>query len=240
VEPFVGAGSVFLASDYDSYLLNDANPDLVAVWSALQQRPKVFMNAAASFFRPENDAPGAYYRIRDEFNAATERFERAIRLPFLNKFGFNGLFRVNRQGDYNVPFGRRSSTPVFPWPEMECAAQKLERCIVTSGGFEAAMESAGYGDAVYCDPPYLPSAGGDSFTAYTKDGFTLSDQRRLVELAQQANARGATVIISNHDTPLTRELYRGFALHSLQVRRSVAGDGGSRDNVPELIAVLRP
>lgn len=240
VEPFVGAGSVFLAADYDSYLINDANPDLAAVWAALQVRPREFMQAASSLFTGENDNAQAYYRIREEFNATGDRFERAVRLPYLNRFGFNGLYRVNGKGEFNVPYGRRSSLPTFPWDEMAAASVKLQRCLVTSGGYAAAVEASGFGDVLYCDPPYLDSSTGDSFTAYTQARFALQDQVRLVELCRNAVERGATVLISNHDTPQTRELYAGFELHTARVRRSLAGSSDSRVDAAELIAILRP
>lgn len=240
VEPFVGAGAVFLSADYDRYLINDANPDLVAVWAAVKQRPRAFIEASSAFFCVQNHTPQAYYRIRDEFNGLNDRFERAIRLPYLNKFCFNGVYRVNRAGMFNVPYGTRSTVPAFPWDEMAAAAVKLERCTVSCGGFEAAIRGSGFSDVVYCDPPYLESSTGDSFTAYTEDGFTMDDHRRLVVLARHAAERGATVIISNHDTVVTRDLYRGFELHSVDVRRSVGGKGASRATAKELIAVLRP
>jgi DNA adenine methylase len=241
VEPFLGAGSVFLAADFDCFLLGDANADLIAVWTALKQRPVEYIQAAQAFFTPENLGLEAYLRIREEFNDTDERFERAIRIPYLNKMAFNGLFRVNKAGAFNVPYAHPTKIPRFPLEEMEAAALKLRRCTLLNGGFAATLEQTGFGDAVYNDPPYLnPTAEKRSFTAYTPSGFGLAHHQELVECSRQAVSRGATVLISNHDTPETRLLYRGWEIHSLTVRRSMRATGEKSDMAQELVAILRP
>lgn len=238
IEPFVGAGSVFLAADYDRYLLNDANPDLIAVWVALKERSREFTELSASYFTSEYHSEEAYKRVRDEFNQATDRYERAIRFLYLNKFGFNGLFRVNKGGTFNVPYAWHKTLPRFPLEELEGAAARLKTCTFLSGGYKAAIEEAGYGDVCYCDPPYASSASGPSFTAYTQDGFGWEDQQELVRVAEEAVERGATVLVSNHDTPATRELYKDWDIHELSVRRSIGASGSSRRKAGELVAVL--
>lgn len=240
VEPFVGAGSVFLAADFDRYLLSDANSDLIAVWAALQSRPAEFIADSQRLFCPANWGQAAYLRIRAEFNNALDRYERATRFIYLNKFGFNGLFRVNKSGQFNVPYGHPSSPPSFPFESLEAAARKLQRCTFLSGGFEATLADAGFGDVAYCDPPYVDSGRGKSFSSYVADGFGIAEHRRLVDCAQKAVQRGATVLISNHDTPQARELYRSWEIHAFQVRRSLSADGALRVPASELVAVLRP
>lgn len=128
-----------------------------------------------------------------------DRFERAIRPPYLNRFCFNGVYRVNRAGMFNVPYGTRSTIPAFPWDEMAAAAVKLECCTVTCGGFEAAIRGSGFSDVVYCEPPCLaPSTG----TAYTEDAFTMDDQRRLTALALGTSSSGAQPSSFPITTPL--------------------------------------
>lgn len=239
IEPFVGAGSVFLAADYDRYLLNDANPDLIAVWVALKERPREFIEASATYFTPEYHSEQAYKRVRGEFNEATDRFERAVRFLYLNKFGFNGLFRVNKLGLHNVPYAWHKVLPLFPLAELEGAAAKLKLCTFLNGGFKAAVAEAGFGDVCYCDPPYASSTKGASFTAYTQAGFEWEDQQELVQVAEAAVQRGATVLVSNHDTPATRELYRGWEIHELAVRRSIGRSDSGRGMTRELVAVRR-
>jgi len=237
IEPFVGAGSVFLGTDYDRYVINDANADLAAVWAALQSRPHEFIEHVSALFVESGLSQEAYLRIRAEFNASTHRFERAVRLPYLNKFGFNGLFRVNRKGEFNVPYGAPASVPVFDVQRYEAAAVKLARCLVLNGGYAAAIELAGAGDVVYCDPPYLDSTSGTSFTGYTAHGFSKADHERLLACCVQAASRGAKVLVSNHDTPEARALFKGWHIEAFAVRRSVGARPGSRGEVRELVAV---
>lgn len=238
IEPFVGAGAIFLGLAYDRYVLNDANTDLTNMWLALQADGADFIARAAEFFVEANRSNEAFLRIRHEFNSTTDRLARATRLPYLSHFGFNGLFRVNRKGVFNTPYSNPAKLPTFPESALAAASKKLERCLVLSGDFTVPIALAGPGDVVYCDPPYSPSTTGKSFTSYTADGFVQSDHERLVEAGLQAVSRGAHVVISNHDTPLTRELYRGWDITSLSVRRSVSAATTSRGNASELVAQL--
>lgn len=238
IEPFVGAGSVFLASDFPEYVINDANPDLVAVWVALKSRPGEFMERASQYFTASFHSQEAYLRVRADFNGEADRFERAVRLPYLNKFGFNGIYRVNRRGQFNVPYGHPKTLPNFPWAAMEAAAQKLSRCTVLGGGFNAAIDMAGPGDVVYCDPPYLDSAQGKSFTGYTEQAFGIVEHETLVAAGVRAVGRGATVLISNHDTLQTRRLYAGWDLDEMLAFRSVSANGEGRGAATELVAKL--
>lgn len=237
IEPFVGAGSVLLGTDYDTYVVNDANADLMATWAALQSRPREYIERAAALFISSNHSEEAYRRIRTEFNACTDRFERAVRLPYLNRFAFNGLFRVNSRDEFNVPYGRPARLPSFPVAEMEAAAEKLLRCTAITGGYASAIAMAQAGDIVYCDPPYSPTAGAASFTGYTRSRFGPADHEALVAACQEAVGRGATVLISNHDTEYTRELYRGWRIETFRVRRSIGADAQSRRAVAELVAI---
>ena len=240
IEPFVGAGSVFLGTSYSGYLLNDANPDLMALWAALKSDADMLVQAAQLYFDEEFRSDAAYRQVRHDFNATTESFERAVRLLYLNRFGYNGLYRVNRQGGYNVPYGNPKKVPGFPALQCQLAAERLQRAELCSGDFEQVMEKGGEGDVIYCDPPYLKSTCGESFSAYTASGFGQEDHLRLVRAAQAAAGRGATVLISNHDTADTRTLYREFEFHMLKVRRSVSAESSSRRMASELVAVLRP
>lgn len=241
IEPFLGAGSVFLASNYDSYLLGDANPDLVAMWVALKQRPREFCERAATFFTPVHHDKNAYLRLRDAFNSCEDSFERACLLPYLNAFGFNGLYRVNRQGKFNVPYGDPKRLPLFHWDRYSAAADKLQSATVLNGGFAGTLEHAGGGDIVYCDPPYLDAETGTaSFVAYTQGRFSLQAHQRLLECCKQAASRGATVLISNHDTPEVRDLYSGLRIETVSVRRSVAARSEARGLTSELVAILDP
>lgn len=240
IEPFLGAGSVLLNKHVPVSLAGDANPDLMAIWVALQARPLELIREAAKLFAPENNSQDAYLRIRSEYNDAACRFDRAVRLLYLNRFGFNGLYRVNKSGRFNVPFGRPSTLPSLPEKELLSASNRLPSVQLHSGSFQALLGDAGRGDVVYCDPPYLAGTDESSFVSYTSNSFTYKDQVELRDLALAAAGRGAFVAISNHANELTRDLYKGFACHELTVHRSISSRAASRGSEVELVAVVRP
>lgn len=237
IEPFVGAGSVWLATAYSQYLINDANPDLVSVWTALKQRPKLFMEQSSELFTEEYFSPSAYHRVRIDFNNSSDRFERAVRFIYLNRFGFNGLFRVNKSGQYNVPYGYPTKLPVFPTESLERAAAKLTNCEVMGGGYGPVIDRAKEGDLVYCDPPYLSDTVKNSTVAYTVQEFGAKEFSELVGRCASAKSRGAKVVISQVDTGLARELLRGWCIFPVSVRTNIAGSKHARGFRQELIAI---
>lgn len=238
IEPFLGAGSVFLAAGFDEAILGDANADLMALWAAVQARPEALIHAANEWFQEKYRNALAYFALRDQFNMETDRFDRAVLFFYLNKFGFNGLCRYNRDGAFNVPYGKPTRLPSVPTDEIAAAHLALQRARLMSGGYAESMREAGAGDVVYCDPPYLASVGGASFAAYTCANFGISEHLDLVREAHAAASRGARVLISNHDTPQTRDLYRAFTVVPVYARRSVAANAQKRGVAQELVAIL--
>jgi DNA adenine methylase len=241
IEPFVGAGSVFLAAGDRDILINDMNTDLMAMYTMLKERPEQYIEQARKMFSKNYLSQHAYLEARAQFNASSDKGQRAILFLYLNKFGFNGLYRVNKQGHHNVPYAHPKTLPGFPEAALQSIATRMSRAEIMAGDFRAAMDLAGAGDVVYCDPPYADAADDHpTFVNYTKGGFAAQDHLDLASRAKDASARGATVILSNHDTPFVRELYEGMALYAVEVRRSVAADSAKRGRAQELIAVLAP
>ena len=240
IEPFVGAGAVFLASDHKRLVLNDLNADLIAVWSAVQSRPRDLIAAAQELFSEAHRSPEAYLALRQRYNSSQIPFERAVAFVYLNRFGFNGLSRYNKAGAFNVPYGHPKALPRLPVEHIERASRRLTAASLMTGHFRAAIAVAGEGDVVYCDPPYSASSVGASFVTYTADAFGRAEHEELVACAKAAVKRGARVLISNHDTAETRELYQGFSLNAVQVRRSIAASAGRRGEVAEVVAMLAP
>lgn len=240
IEPFVGSGAVFLNTTYDRYLLADANPDLIALYSALQADGPRFIEACRALFTPDANNRAVYDQRRAEFNAAQDPRVRARLFVYLNKHCYNGLCRYNRAGQFNVPFGRYARV-AFPQEEMAAFAARAARAVFICSPFEAVMEQAGPGDVVYCDPPYLPLSPTANFTAYSAGSFGLGEQRRLACAARTLARRGVPVLISNHDTPLARDLYAGAAAYySFRVRRHISQKGDQRGDVAEALALFLP
>jgi DNA adenine methylase len=237
IEPFVGAGSVFLNSHYERYLLNDVNADLIHLFNIVKRRPQTFITDAAALFSPLNNNAKTYYALRSEFNASTDPYQRALLFLYLNRHGYNGLCRYNRSGLFNVPFGQYLR-PYFPQAEIEFFAEKAQRATFTCLSFEKVFRRARKGDVIYCDPPYAPLSTTANFTSYASSGFSLEHQHELARrAAHTAQKHQIPVLISNHDTELTRLLYADADLQSLQVSRSISQNGANRGKVAELLAL---
>ncbi|BDM65914.1 site-specific DNA-methyltransferase (adenine-specific) [Shewanella sp. NFH-SH190041] len=237
VEPFVGAGSVFLNTEYDEYLLCDINQDLIDLYNIVKRQPETYIQAAKALFVDRMNNKEAYYDARKHFNSSCDPFLRAIYFLYLNRHGFNGLCRYNQKGEFNVPFGSYKK-PYFPEKEIRIFAEKAQRAEFRCISYEQAFELVTDGDVIYCDPPYAPLSTTASFTTYVGAGFSLDDQALLARYSRHtALERGIPVLISNHDIPLTRELYHGARLESIQVQRNISQKGSARTKVDELMAL---
>ncbi|HGR4956361.1 TPA: DNA adenine methylase [Klebsiella aerogenes] len=248
IEPFVGSGTVFMNTEYRRYVLCDSNLNLINFFRQLTDRPEDTIAACREVFSGGNTAE-EFYKRRAEFNALGEKADSdpdaamflAALFLYLNRHGYNGLYRVNLKGEFNVPYGKFAE-PYFPENEMRLFAEKANdtKAIFMHSDFRLSIRAVVYAsdDAViYCDPPYIPASNTANFTSYGKP-FTLDDHRTLVTNLLNANRQfGTRAVISNSDTPETREIYSAFNLHAFSVRRSVSAK--SRDMAGEVIGVLR-
>lgn len=238
VEPFTGSGAVFLNAPHTNYLLGEVNADLAALYEHIKNKGKAFIDDCERFFCDKNNQEEQYYKFRVQFNKAqigTQR--RAALFVYLNRHGYNGLCRYNLSGGYNVPFGRYKQ-PYFPREELLFFHQKSQDACFIQADFRQTFLNTKPGDVVYCDPPYVPLSKTSQFTAYTRQKFGEAEQIDLADLAMNTAKDGIPVIISNHDTPFTRELYRTAEITSFPVRRNISCKGSQRLLVRELIAVF--
>ncbi|MCG9740148.1 Dam family site-specific DNA-(adenine-N6)-methyltransferase [Shewanella insulae] len=237
VEPFVGAGSVFLNTQYKRYLLCDINQDLINLYKIVQSTPEKYITEAKAMFVEAKNDKEAYYQVRSEFNQTRDPFLRSVYFLYMNRHGFNGLCRYNSKGGFNVPFGSYKK-PYFPEEEIKAFAEKAQVAEFKCIGYEEALDVTQSGDVVYCDPPYAPLSTTSSFTTYVGSGFSLDDQALLARKSRHtAIERGIPVLISNHDIPLTRELYHGARFDTIQVQRNISQNGSGRKKVDELMAL---
>ncbi|MEZ8825732.1 Dam family site-specific DNA-(adenine-N6)-methyltransferase [Vibrio amylolyticus] len=238
IEPFIGAGSVFLNTDYDQYLLADINPDLINLYNLLKEKPDLYISEAKRWFTPEHNRKEVYLDIRAEFNNTDDVMYRSLAFLYMNRFGFNGLCRYNKKGGFNVPFGSYKK-PYFPEAELEFFAHKAKKATFICEGYVETFKRARKGSVVYCDPPYAPLSTTANFTSYAGNGFSLDDQAALADIAEKtAHNRGIPVLISNHDTTLTRRLYHGAELNVVKVKRTISRNGAGRNKVDELLALF--
>jgi DNA adenine methylase len=241
-EPFGGSLSVALNVEANEYILNDVNKDLVAIYQNLvNPNDDSFIKYCEELFTPENNTKESYLELREHFNNTTDSMERARLFVYLNRHCFNGLSRYNSKGGFNVPFGKYDK-PVCPSEQMnEFRMFFLSKQLVrfTSLSFEDSTLYSNLedGDVVYFDPPYVPVSDTANFTSYATDGFSHEQQVELAELAESLANRGVKVILSNHDVPITRELYKNAQIYPIQVTRTISAKGSSRKKAHELIAV---
>ena len=239
IEPFVGAGSVFLNTDFSRYILADINSDLISLYNIVKTRTDEYVQASRELFMPETNQAEVYYRFREEFNASQDPFRRAVLFLYLNRFGYNGLCRYNLRGEFNVPFGRYKK-PYFPEAELYHFAEKAQNAEFHCLSYEECMDRADSNSVVYCDPPYAPLSATANFTAYHTNSFSPKEQAHLAEMAEKLVSKQIPVLISNHDTPDTREWYRSAKHFQVKVRRSISSNGGTRKKVNELLALYKP
>ncbi len=243
VEPFAGAGALFLNTHHPEIIINDINPDLINIYRQLQQRGSEFIVEAKKYFQKRYNRPKAYYELRARFNRCKKPLERALLFLYLNRHGYNGLCRYNLQGQYNVPFGAYLA-PYFPLEELLICHTRLQQVSLHCESFTSFLENLQTRDlsqmVIYCDPPYAPLSSTANFTGYAAAKFTLEDQKTLAIMARALAKQGAVILISNHDTPFTRSIYRGAKLKRIEVSRTISCQANKRSKVAELIACFKP
>ncbi|MCM2368462.1 adenine-specific DNA-methyltransferase [Proteus terrae] len=240
IEPFMGAGSVFLNTEYDSYILADINSDLIHLYNTVKQHPEKFMKDARLLFIPQMNIAEEFYQLRQEFNRSTDAYQRSVLFLYLNRHCYNGLCRYNSKGEYNVPFGRYKK-PYFPEAELIWFSEKAQKAEFVCQSYSSTMTNAEKGAVVYCDPPYAPLSPTANFTSYHTNSFSFQEQEHLAQLASMlAYERQIPVLISNHETALTKEWYvDAKELHSVKVRRTISSNTLGRSKVNELLALYK-
>lgn len=240
VEPFAGSAAVYLNAPFEQALVCDVNTDLVELFQVLQAEGEPFIDYCRGYFTPATNTREAYGAFRDQFNSTREPRLRSALFLYLNRHSFNGLVRYNSQGGFNVPFGRYKR-PYFPYNELKHFYLKTRatKTVFAARDFRAVFAELRKGDVVYCDPPYVPLSNTASFTSYSGKNFGEAEQKELAMLAAAAWKRGIPVILSNHDTEITRLLYSNADITRFSVQRLISCNGQHRDSAPELLAVYR-
>ena len=213
-EPFMGAAAVFLAYMPAKAVLSDLNPNLTAAFNCVRDDAK----AVAAKLRAlcSSDSESAYYRVRSVFNEGGDDIIQAARFIYLNQTCFNGIFRVNQQGKFNVPYGFKSNPKIPSKDELQVVSERLKTARILMSDYKHAVVNASKGDVIYLDPPYPPLNGTSYFTHYTKERFAEQDQTDVASLANNLKRKGCHVIVTNADTPLIRELYHGWIFSEIE------------------------
>jgi DNA adenine methylase len=233
-EPFLGGGALFFYLQNKLGIpssLSDSNRDLIIAWQTIQQDPEKLLGRLREHEKKHCEE---WYYLQRSLHDLQDPVDIAARLIYLNKTCFNGLYRVNRRGEFNVPMGSYTKPNIVQEANIHACHLALQNTYIEHRSFEEIQPLPG--DFVYFDPPYHPS-DPSTFTAYTSENFAEKDQRRLRDFAMTLHERGVLVMLSNSDTPLIRELYDNslFTLHVVFAPRHVNRNGAGRGPVAELL-----
>ena len=230
-EPFIGSAALFFHLQPAQATLSDINGQLVDVYRSVQQR----VTKVIAALRPHRNEEAYFYAVRALDPDGLSPAAQAARLIYLNKTCYNGLYRENSQGQFNVPFGRYKNPKICDEERLKLASQALKGVRLRTADFAKAVAKAGPGDFIYFDPPYAPLSATSSFTSYSRHGFNADDQRRLAATFRELSERGCRVMLSNSSAPLIYELYAGFHIEEIQARRAINSKADGRGPVKELL-----
>jgi len=239
-EPFIGGGAVFFAlaarGAFRRAVLADGNADLVSAYLGIRGDVEGVIRRLSRMKHDEE----TFYRIRAIDPAKRDLPHRAARVIYLNRTCYNGLFRVNSKGVFNVPFGRYKKPRILDRENLRRVSRALQRITILKADFEKAVARVKPGDVVYFDPPYVPVSRTSSFTAYAADAFGVDEQIRLAELVRALRDKGVYALLSNADAPISRELYDGLHVQVVEARRAINSRADRRGHVRELLVSTSP
>ena len=231
IEPFLGGGALFLDTAPVAGLLGDSNPELIGCYEVVRDSSEALINELAKFTISESE----YYRIRSLAPDDLSRIQRAARFIYLNKTCYNGVYRVNKNGQFNTPFGKYAKAKLVDPANLLSVSRVLRGASLICGDYSAIAQHAQRGDFVYFDPPYLPVSKFSDFKRYTKEFFYEEDHERLAGVFAALAARGCFVLLSNSFHEKISALYSGFHQEKVWVPRFVNSKGTGRGNVAELL-----
>lgn len=235
-EPFAGGAALFFALRPHCAVLSDINGDLINTYRQVKYHASAIVQRLMKLAVDE----ATYYSIRAE--EPRGRLDRAVRFLYLNRTAFGGIYRLNRQGRFNVPFGGGERSPSVLWTRdlLRPAARTLRGSELIVGDFEMVLQAVGRGDLVYCDPTYTVSHSDNGFIRYNESNFRWEDQKRLVGVCRELRSRGATVLVSNAFHPTVRSIFDSGEIYAFSRPSTVCPQSDSRRTVQEHVFVFRP
>jgi DNA adenine methylase len=239
IEPFVGGGAVFFYLYTNGFLsekksiLIDSNKELINAYKMIKDENKLKVIIKALSNGKYLNKEETFYKIRNE--EPKSEIERAARIIYLNKTCFNGLFRVNSKGKFNVPFGRYTNPMICDSDNLKAVNRALENAELINGDFTAVLDYTEKNDFVYFDPPYQPISKTSSFTGYTKNSFNEKDQERLADVYKKLDRRGCKLMLSNSDADFIHDLYKGYRIEVVKAKRMINCKAAKRGAINELV-----
>ena len=241
LEPFIGGGAMFLHVAPSKAVVADLNSRLYGFYLQVKSNPEKLYSGVLEIvdefnIKDELNKKEFYLSLRAKYNESpVDSFESAILLYVLNKLCFNGLYRENSKGGFNVPFGQKKHLAYMDKEDLRAVSKALEVAEIINADFETTIGKAKKGDFVYLDPPYIPIDSTSSFTSYHSNGFGVAEQCRLAAAMVAMKNAGISAMCSNSDTPLTREIFEGLKIEAIQAPRMVSAKASGRGSVSELV-----
>jgi DNA adenine methylase len=238
-EPFIGSGAVFFylksKSRPNKVILSDSNEELINCFTVVRDKPSELIEVLLN--HRKRHSKQYYYEVRDLESVKLESVSRAARMIYLNKTCFNGLYRVNSKGEFNVPLGDYKNPSIFDRNTLSRASQMLQDVDLRVMTFDKVLDFAGKEDFVYFDPPYIPLSKTSSFTRYSKSDFSIKEQNQLSKVFRALDSVGCFVMLSNSDHSLIRELYKDYDKNIVVVRakRKINSVGSKRGAINEIV-----
>ena len=241
-EPFMGGGAVFFylfaeirGKNAKAYL-SDSIEEIINLYRVIRDDVEMLITISKKHIYDQQ----YYYNIRSQDPAELSDAQRASRTLYLNKTCFNGLYRVNSKGRFNVSFGDYTDPVIVNEAALRNASRTFQQAELYAGDFETVLDNAGAGDFVYLDPPYVPLSPTSNFTGYTSGAFSMADHRRLREVFGILQARGCYVMLSNSNTDFVRDLYRGCNIKTINAIRAINSVASKRGSIKELVVLSYP
>ena len=236
IEPFIGGGAVFFHLLPENSIVSDNNPDLINCYKVIKNDVEGLIKSLKKHRYEKN----YYYEIRSldrDFKKFAELsdVEKASRSIYLNKTGYNGLYRVNSKGLFNVPFGRHKNPKICDETNLRNVSQVLKKVEIFLGSFEICLDFAEKDDFIYFDPPYFPLSDTALFTSYTKNSFDKSSQIKLFEVFMELNKRGCNLMLNNSYSEFILDLYKDFKIVILKAKRNINSNSQKRGLINEVL-----
>lgn len=239
-EPFIGGGALFFALKTEARIgksiVSDLNGDLLNLYKVTQKEPLSLWESLEDM--KYGNTPDDYYSARREFNREKDSMmphERAALFLYLNKHCYNGLFRVNSMGEFNVPFGKYVNPSIPKKENIMKVSKALEDTRIVQGDFDEILSEASLEDFAYLDPPYFPISTTSSFTDYQAAGFGIIEQKRLAKTFQELDKKGVNLMLSNSATSEILQLYEQFNVKIIEARRMINSNSNGRGTVKEVV-----
>lgn len=225
IEPFFGGGALFFALQPEKAVISDSNPELINLYRQVSEH----VDEVIGLLKKYNNTPEQFYDVRAQDWTKLSPVEAAARTVFLNKTCFNGLYRVNKKGQFNVPYGKYKNPTICDEQTLRTASDLLKKATILCGDYLLVLEHyAQPGDFIFLDPPYLPISEYADFKRYTKEQFYEEDHIELAKIVKQLYEKGCYVILTNSNHPLVHELYAPFTIDVIQTKRHISCNGNSR------------